>query len=207
MSDIGSIFSSGLGERRTTMRGDEARRAGRRPDETPVKAVRAAGGVVYRQGPSGRHEVLVVYRLSREDWTFPKGKLRRDEEHEACARREVEEETGLRCSLGVELPSTSYVTRSGRPKRVRYWAMRPVAGSVRPQNEVDEARWVGLAAAAALLTYGRDRALLLAFARLARGRVLGHAIGSRKTHRPSLQFSSRGLGRPVASRAGRVRTA
>ena len=189
------------------MSGDEERRSGRRPDETPEKPVRAAGGVVYRQSPSGRREVLVVHRPHREDWTFPKGKLRRDEEHEACARREVEEETGLRCSLGVELPSTSYVTRSGRPKRVRYWAMRPVAGSVRPQNEVDEVRWLGLAAAAALLTYGRDRALLLAFARLGRGRVLEHTIDSRKTHRPASRFSSRELGRPVVSRAGRVRTA
>ena len=207
MSDVGSLFSSGQGGRRVTMTDDEERRAGRRPDETPVKPVRAAGGVVYRQGPSGRREVLVVHRPHREDWTFPKGKLRRDEEHEACARREVEEETGLRCSLGVELPSTSYVTRSGRPKRVRYWAMRPVAGSVRPQNEVDEVRWLGLAAAAALLTYGRDRVLLLAFARLGRGRVLGHTIDSRKTHRPASRFSSRGLGRPVTSRAGRVRTA
>src|SRR5262245_11556904 len=161
------------------MSGDGVERVGRRSDGTRVKpAVRAAGGVVYCRGPSGRREVLIVHRPHREDWTFPKGKLRRDEDHEACARREVEEETGLRCSLGIELPSTSYFTRSGRRKRVRYWAMRPVAGSVRPQNEVDEVRWVGLGAAAGLLTYGRDRAVLLAFARLGRGPALGLAISS-----------------------------
>ena len=101
-------------------------------------AVRAAGGVVYRQGATGRREVLVVHRAHREDWTFPKGKLHHDEDEQACARREVHEETGLRCALGVELPSTSYITRSGRLKRVRYWAMRPVAGTAGPRNEVDE---------------------------------------------------------------------
>jgi len=191
-----------------TMTGDVEHRAGRRPDRGRVKApVRAAGGIVHRQGSSGRLEVLVVHRPHREDWTFPKGKLRRDEEHEACARREVEEETGLRCSLGIELPSTSYVTRSGRRKRVRYWTMRPVSGSVGPQNEVDEVRWVGLGAAAALLTYQRDRMLLLAFARLGRGGILGRTNGSRKAYQLSSRLSLRRLGRPFASGAARARTA
>jgi 8-oxo-dGTP diphosphatase len=181
----------------------------RRSDGARMKpVVRAAGGVVYRRGPSGRREVLIVHRPHREDWTFPKGKLCGDEDHEACARREVEEETGLRCALGTELPSTSYFTRSGRRKRVRYWVMRPVAGSVRPQNEVDEVRWVGLGAAVAFLTYGRDRAVLLAFARLGRGRVLRVPIGSPKTSRLSSRLSARSLGRPAdVSRARRVRTA
>ena len=52
----------------------------------------------------GRREVLIVYRARRDDWTFAKGKRRCDEVDAACARREVEEETGLRCVLGPELP-------------------------------------------------------------------------------------------------------
>jgi len=143
-------------------------------------SIRAAGGVVYRYGPSGLPEVLVVHRARREDWTFPKGKLHHAEEDETCARREVHEETGLRCALGIELPTTTYITRSGRRKRVRYWAMRPVAGAVGPHNEVDEVRWVGLQAAAALLTYPRDQALLLAFVRLGLDRARGAQIGRRR---------------------------
>ena len=169
-------------------------------------SIRAAGGVVYRRGPNGLREVLVVHRAHREDWTFPKGKLRRGEDGEACARREVHEETGLQCELGVELPATTYITRSGRRKLVRYWTMRPVAGAVGPRNEVDEVCWVGFEAAAALLTYPRDRALLLAFERLGLDRARGGPLGRRRTRSSPLLPSSHGLAGVMRPRARRART-
>ena len=123
-------------------------------------AVQAAGGVVWRRAPGGEVEVLLVHRPRYDDWTVPKGKLDPGEDHAAAALREVEEETGLRCVLGPELPSTSYVDRRGRPKQVRYWAMTPVDGRFTPGPEVDEVRWLPLAEARALLTYPRDRSVL-----------------------------------------------
>jgi len=78
--------------------------------------------------------------------------------------REVEEETGLRSELGRELPSTSYHDSKGRPKRVRYWAMRPLAGEFRPHDEVDEIRWVSLADAERLLSHRHDCDVLRAYA-------------------------------------------
>ena len=121
--------------------------------------VRAAGGVPVRNGATGV-EVLVVHRPRYDDWTFPKGKRERGETDEECALREVLEETGLRCVLEDELPPTTYVDRDGRPKLVRYWRVRVVEGSVVPNDEADEARWLPRAAAAALLTYERDHAVL-----------------------------------------------
>ena len=121
--------------------------------------VRAAGGVPVRDGATGI-EVLVVHRPRYDDWTFPKGKRERGETDEECALREVLEETGLRCVLEDELPPTTYVDRDGRPKLVRYWRVRVVEGSVVPNDEADEARWLPPAAAAALLTYERDHAVL-----------------------------------------------
>ena len=97
----------------------EAREAGRE-----VGVIRAAGGVPVRQA-GGDLEVLLVHRPRYDDWTFPKGKAEPGESDVECALREVEEETGLRCELGRELPSTSYVDGKGRPKRVRYWLMHP----------------------------------------------------------------------------------
>lgn len=105
-------------------------------------------------------EVLLVHRPKYEDWTFPKGKAEADESDEDCALREVEEETGLRCALVRELPSTSYLDGQGRPKRVRYWLMDPIGGDLAFWHEVDDARWVSPDHARALLTYDRDLGLL-----------------------------------------------
>jgi 8-oxo-dGTP diphosphatase len=117
--------------------------------------VRAAGGVVVRDG-----RLLLVHRPKYDDWTFPKGKCEPGESDEACAAREVEEETGLQCELRTELPSTYYTDARDRPKRVRWWRMEPVAGEFTPTDEVDEIRWLTREEAAALLSYGRDQALL-----------------------------------------------
>ena len=127
--------------------------------------VEAAGGVVWRPSPSGDLEVLLVHRPRYDDWTLPKGKLDPGETHGEAALREVEEETGLRCAMGTELPETSYVDRKGRPKRVRYWAMTPVEGTFAPTGEVDEIRWLPLSDAGRWLTYPRDRALIDALGR------------------------------------------
>jgi 8-oxo-dGTP diphosphatase len=121
--------------------------------------VRAAGGLVVRSGERGR-EVLVVHRAQYDDWTFPKGKAELGESDEACALREVEEETGLRCALGDELGSTSYHDVRGRPKTVRYWVMTVVGGELTFAAEVDAARWVTPDDAVDLLTYARDVDLL-----------------------------------------------
>jgi 8-oxo-dGTP diphosphatase len=108
--------------------------------------------------------VLLVHRPLYDDWTFPKGKLLPGESDEDGALREVEEETGLRCELGRELPSTSYRDGAGRPKTVRYWTMRRLGGAFRPHDEVDEVAWLPLAEAERRLDYERDREVLRALA-------------------------------------------
>ena len=128
-----------------------------------MRVVRAAGGIPVRAGPEGL-EVLVVHRPRYADWSFPKGKCLPGETDEACAVREVEEETGLECALEEELPSTSYHDSKGRPKRVRYWRMRVTGGGLAFDNEVDDARWVSVAQAEALLSYDRDREVVRALA-------------------------------------------
>jgi 8-oxo-dGTP diphosphatase len=125
--------------------------------------VRAAGGLVVRDGDDGP-EVLLVHRPRYDDWTFPKGKVDPGESYEDAAVREVEEETGYRCSLDFELPSTRYFDARGRAKLVRYWLMRVVDGEFVVNNEVDQIEWLTPAAASARLTYDRDRELAEYFA-------------------------------------------
>ena len=118
--------------------------------------VRAAGGLVRRDAT-----VLLVHRPRYDDWTFPKGKAENGESDEDCALREVHEETGLRCALEEELGTTAYDDAKGRPKRVRWWLMRPLADDgFTPGAEVDELRWLPAEEAFELLTYERDLALL-----------------------------------------------
>jgi 8-oxo-dGTP pyrophosphatase MutT (NUDIX family) len=126
-------------------------------------AVRAAGGIVRRaQAVEEDATVLLVHRPRYDDWTFPKGKLDQGESFEDAALREVEEETGMRCSLGRELPATRYEV-DGRPKLVRYWLMTPQAElDFVPNDETDDLRWVTPDDARALLTYDRDRDVLAA---------------------------------------------
>jgi len=124
-----------------------------------TESIRAAGGVVVRE-QGGRQEVLVVHRQRYDDWTLPKGKVAAGESDEECAIREVEEETGLRCRLGQELETVSYMDHRGRPKSVRYWEMSPIEGTFRPNHEVDEVRWLTLERATSTLTYTRDRNVL-----------------------------------------------
>jgi 8-oxo-dGTP diphosphatase len=126
--------------------------------------VRAAGGIVSRHDSSGQLEVLLVHRPAYDDWAFPKGKHEPGESDEACALREVEEETGLRCAIERLLGESRYIDAKGRPKLVRYFAMKPLDGRFTPHAEIDDARWLGVDDALAALSYERDRELLTSFA-------------------------------------------
>lgn len=128
------------------------------------QTVLAAGGVITREGPEGHPEVALIHRPKYDDWSLPKGKPLPGEDDLACAVREVEEETGLKPEVGPELPSTEYRDRNGRPKLVRYWAMRSNGGRLAPTEEIDRAVWKDLASAREALTYDRDRVVLDALA-------------------------------------------
>lgn len=127
------------------------------PDNSTVQA---AGCVLWRRSPfDGELEVCLVHRPKYDDWSHPKGKLKRSEDPLTGALREVAEETGYRASTGAELPTMRYVA-SGRPKQVRYWAAEAVAGAFTPNDEVDRILWLSPTAARSRLTQPRDRTLV-----------------------------------------------
>ena len=64
--------------------------------------VRAGGGVVF----NNKNEILFIYR--RKKWDMAKGKLNRGEEIEVCAKREVQEETGIRNLETVQFLTNTY---------------------------------------------------------------------------------------------------
>jgi len=127
--------------------------------------IHAAGMVLWRPSDGGR-QVALVHRPRYDDWSFPKGKVQPGEHRLLAAVREVEEETGCRAVLGRPLPTARYDSR-GRPKRVDYWAGRPVPGgedSFRPNDEVDAVDWLPVGAARGRLSYPHDAVILDDFA-------------------------------------------
>jgi 8-oxo-dGTP pyrophosphatase MutT (NUDIX family) len=137
------------------------RRSDPRPAE-PEPLVRAGGGVVRRRSKNARTQYALVHRPRYDDWSLPKGKVDPGETDEEAALREVEEETGVRATLGPELDATRYRDRKGRLKQVRYWLMEPngKAPKFQPNNEIDEVRWCSAADAGKLLHHEHDRKLI-----------------------------------------------
>jgi 8-oxo-dGTP diphosphatase len=127
--------------------------------------VRAAGGLVVRD-----EKVLLVHRPRFDDWSLPKGKLKRREHPMAGAVREVREESGVLGVPGVRLPSARYDVWSGDAlvaKLVDYWAMS--VGEIdafTPGDEVDNVAWLALNEAQKLLSYPRDVHVLTAYREL-----------------------------------------
>lgn len=122
--------------------------------------VQAAGCVLWRRSPfDGELEVCLVHRPKYDDWSHPKGKLKRAEDPLAGALREVAEETGYRAATGAELPTMHYLA-NGRPKQVRYWAAEAIEGAFTPNTEVDRILWLTPMAARNRLTQPRDRTLV-----------------------------------------------
>ncbi len=121
-------------------------------------AIEAAGGVLWRYAPDGSVEVALVHRPKYDDWSVPKGKLKRREHLLLGAVREVEEETGARITLGRPLGEIRYL-KEGLPKRVRYWSMFAVDSLFvegDEGDEVDELRWLRPGDALGRLSYERD---------------------------------------------------
>jgi len=145
------------------MRGDKGR------------MIRAAGGVLWRSAGNGTVEVALVHRPAYDDWSLPKGKLRRGEHPLVTARREVAEETGVRAVAGKRLDIEHYNTALG-PKAVEYWAMQGPDAPFTPTAEVDQLAWLPLPDALQRLDYQGDAYAIDALQAMADSAVTSSAV-------------------------------
>jgi 8-oxo-dGTP pyrophosphatase MutT (NUDIX family) len=125
----------------------------------------SAGGVVVRR-LRGEWRLAAIRPGGKEGvWALPKGIVGRDESVADAAAREVEEETGVRAALVAKLGDVRYVyTWHGERvfKVVSFYLFRYRSGrlgqlSSEHAHEVAEARWLPLADAPRLLSYGGER--------------------------------------------------
>jgi 8-oxo-(d)GTP phosphatase len=130
-----------------------------------LSPIRAAGGVLASDG-----RLAVVHRPRYDDWSLPKGKLGPGEHPLVAACREVQEETGVRPTVGARLPSVSYQVRTptgAQRKQVDYWSMTPAATiGFQAGPEIDDVAWLAPSDALARLTYPHDVAVLHAWSAL-----------------------------------------
>jgi 8-oxo-dGTP diphosphatase len=153
-----------------------------------LTVIRAAGGVLWRN-TSDMERLAVVHRPRYDDWTLPKGKLKRGEHPLEGACREVLEETGVRPAVRTRLKTISYLVPTDRSdpegsaradKVVDYWTMTPTETlGFTPGSEIDRVAWLSVDEARERLTYDHDREVVSAFAKLPR--VTGVVIVARHT--------------------------
>jgi 8-oxo-dGTP pyrophosphatase MutT (NUDIX family) len=126
----------------------------------------SSGGVVVREGERGL-EMAVIRPRGRLLWALPKGHVHPGETREQTAQREVLEETGLSVRLEGALGEIHYIYtfRGVRiSKHVHFFLFRYEAGTIDDLEpamrvEVEEARWVPLVEAPALLAYRGEKAM------------------------------------------------
>jgi 8-oxo-dGTP diphosphatase len=148
-----------------------------------MKKVEGAGAIVYRQEEnSAKFQVLLVHRPRYKDWSFPKGKLEKNELPEIAACREVCEETGVAIVLDKPLGEVSYAIPGLRDllhqrKNIHYYIAHELPRNspifkmrapVKPasKKEIDAVKWVDADQAPQMLTYRDDRRLIEQFCAL-----------------------------------------
>ncbi|MDR2082487.1 MAG: NUDIX hydrolase [Candidatus Ancillula trichonymphae] len=145
-----------------------------------MEKIEGAGAVVHRLNEgTGVVEVLLVHRPRYKDWSFPKGKLDKNELAEIAACREVCEETGVAIVLDKPLGQVSYAIPGVRDllhrrKNIHYYIAHELPRSspifkmrspVKPASnkEINAVRWVGVDEVSNMLTYRDDRQLIKVF--------------------------------------------
>jgi 8-oxo-dGTP pyrophosphatase MutT (NUDIX family) len=135
-----------------------------------VKREFSAGGVLVRR-LDGRWMVAVIRPGGKRPgtWALPKGRIDQGEEAEATALREVAEETGAHGrSLGKLGDVRYWFNWEGERifKVVSFFLVRYEGGrlgdlAAEHRHEVAEVRWLPLAEAPRLLSYGGERDMAL----------------------------------------------
>lgn len=124
----------------------------------------SAGGVIYRI-VVGQIEVALIATDRGGRWGLPKGHVQRGETAEAAAAREIAEETGLEGEVVRHLATIEYWFRANSARIHKYvdlFLLRYTSGEPVPQvGEVDDARWFPLPDALRMVSFDRERDVLV----------------------------------------------
>jgi 8-oxo-dGTP diphosphatase len=163
-ADAGAMTKSGTEQANTTA-----------VSKPPILDQVSAGGVAFRR-VADRVEVAIVSVGAKARWQLPKGIVDAGETPELTALREVREEAGIEAVVVAPLDTIEYWYVGNRGKQrvrfhkfVHFFLMEYQRGELSDHDhEVNEARWVSLAEAQAMLAFkGERQAVVQAAAYLA----------------------------------------
>lgn len=126
--------------------------------------ISAGGIIIYR---SKEDVYVLLMKDMKGNWTFPKGKIEKDEAIFDAAAREIEEEVGLiDLSLIAELPVSTYwyFRQKFIKKNVHYFLFQSKTKqkpTVQKEEGITEAKWVMLKEALQCIGYPKTNLPLL----------------------------------------------
>jgi 8-oxo-dGTP diphosphatase len=132
-----------------------------RKSKTPRRGVYEASGGLLWQEDGGERRLALVHRPFYDDWTLPKGTLKKKESWQEAALREVQEETACKVRLGDFAGCACYQI-GATPKVVLFWHMHLVRDAkLIPNDEIDEVAWLTVTEALSRLSYSSEREMLM----------------------------------------------
>ena len=131
------------------------------------RRIDSCGAMTFRETASGTETLMIFHR---KGWGFPKGHIQPGETEEACAGREVLEETGIRIRPDSGFRRETVSERQGDQRKVIFLLGRYESGEARPQpGETGAAAWFPAEEAAELVYYPGDREIYRAALEYYRG--------------------------------------
>lgn len=121
---------------------------------------KSCGAIVIRKY-NNQFETLLI-KMVKGHWSFPKGHVENNETEVETALREIKEETNLDVLIDTRFREiTTYSPYPGVLKDVIFFiAMPKTFDVVIQESEVENAQWIEINEAIAMLTYEADRKIL-----------------------------------------------
>lgn len=103
-----------------------------------------------------RQHVLLVHRLKKDDWSFPKGHSENEESPKETAKRETLEETGYSIQINKQLPDLLYKTDKAEEIKVSMF-LATVGAKIQESEVGTESSWLDIQHVEKQLSYDNLR--------------------------------------------------
>lgn len=112
--------------------------------------IEKAGAIILNKD---RTKIVLLYRGSHNDWSFPKGHIEPGEHKSAAMLREIKEETGMVGKIISSLPGMEYLNANGELVHLQMYLLQVESEQLVKEYEEDKLEWIDLNMVAEKLTH------------------------------------------------------